>query len=68
MYTPDDRERVRADLIAAARADPRIGGGALTGSASLHNSFIARLQTYPGVGHSFVPAMRDDTIALFLGS
>jgi len=35
VYTPDDRERVRADLIAAARVDPRIGGGALTGSASV---------------------------------
>ena len=35
MYTPDDRERVRADLIEIARADPRIGGGALTGSASV---------------------------------
>lgn len=35
MYTPQDRERVRAALIAAARADPRIGGAALTGSASV---------------------------------
>src|SRR2546423_162388 len=35
MYRPDDRERVRADLIEIARADPRIGGGALTGSASV---------------------------------
>lgn len=24
-----------------------------------------RFQTYPGIGHSFVPAMRDDAIALF---
>ena len=28
----------------------------------------ARFQSYPGVGHSFVPAMRADAIALFLGS
>lgn len=35
VYTPEDRERVRQDLIAAARADPRIGGAALTGSASV---------------------------------
>ena len=35
MYTPEDREAVRADLIAAARADPRVGGAALTGSASI---------------------------------
>jgi pimeloyl-ACP methyl ester carboxylesterase len=27
-----------------------------------------RFQSYPGVGHSFVPAMRGDAIALFLGS
>lgn len=37
MYTPEDRERVRADLVAAARVDPRIGGAALTGSASVGN-------------------------------
>ena len=35
MYSPEDRERVRADLIAAARADHRIVGAALTGSASI---------------------------------
>jgi len=35
MYTPEDRERVRADLISAAREDARVGGGALTGSASI---------------------------------
>jgi hypothetical protein len=35
MYTPDDREGVRTDLIAAARTDPRIVGAALTGSASV---------------------------------
>ena len=34
-YSPDDRERVRADLVAAARADERITGAALTGSAAL---------------------------------
>lgn len=35
MYSVDERERVRADLIAAARADPRVTGVALTGSASI---------------------------------
>lgn len=34
MYTPAERERLRAALLAAARADPRITGGALTGSAA----------------------------------
>ena len=37
MFTPDDRERIRASLIEAGRADPRITGGAITGSASTGN-------------------------------
>src|SRR5262245_46435139 len=35
MFTPEDRTRLRDALIAAARADPRITGAALTGSASV---------------------------------
>ncbi len=34
MYTPEDRERLRDSLLAAARADERITGAALTGSAA----------------------------------
>jgi predicted nucleotidyltransferase len=34
VYTPEERERVRADLVAAARGDPRVSGVALTGSAA----------------------------------
>ena len=34
MYTPEERERVRADLVDAATADARITGVALTGSAA----------------------------------
>lgn len=34
MYTPEDRERLRSELVAEARADHRITGGALTGSAA----------------------------------
>ena len=34
-YSPEERERVRTDLIAAARADDRITGVARTGSASI---------------------------------
>jgi hypothetical protein len=33
MFTPEDRTRLRDALIGAARADPRITGAALTGSA-----------------------------------
>ena len=35
MFTPEDRTRLRDALIAAARADPRITGAALTGSAAV---------------------------------
>jgi hypothetical protein len=34
MYTPEDRERLRDSLLATARADERITGAALTGSAA----------------------------------
>lgn len=32
MFTPEDRERVRAALVARANEDPRVTGAALTGS------------------------------------
>ena len=35
MYTPEERSRLRSELVAAARSDPRIGGVALTGSAAV---------------------------------
>jgi hypothetical protein len=35
VFTPEDRGRLRAVLIAAARADERLSGAALTGSAAL---------------------------------
>jgi predicted nucleotidyltransferase len=35
VYTVEERERLREELLAAARADPRISGAALTGSAAL---------------------------------
>src|SRR5689334_12260399 len=34
MFTPDERTRLRDALVAAARADPRLTGAALTGSAA----------------------------------
>ena len=37
MYTPSERERIRAGILARAREDPRITGGALTGSAAADN-------------------------------
>jgi hypothetical protein len=35
MFTAAERERLRADLIADARKDPRISGGAITGSGAI---------------------------------
>jgi hypothetical protein len=35
MFTPEDRERLRDELVSAARADERITGAALTGSAAM---------------------------------
>jgi predicted N-acetyltransferase YhbS len=34
VFTPEERERLREELVAAARADERISGVALTGSAA----------------------------------
>ena len=34
MFSPEERDRVREHVIAAARADERITGGAMTGSAA----------------------------------
>lgn len=35
MFTPEERERVRPDLVEAARSDSRITGVALTGGATV---------------------------------
>jgi hypothetical protein len=35
VFTPEERDALRAELLARARSDPRISGGALTGSASV---------------------------------
>ena len=37
MFTPDERETLRLELIERARRDPRISGGAVTGSGSAGN-------------------------------
>jgi predicted nucleotidyltransferase len=37
MFTPDDRERLREELVAAASRDPRIVAAAATGSAATGN-------------------------------
>ena len=37
MFTGEEREALRSQLIEAARADPRITGAAITGSASVGN-------------------------------
>jgi len=35
VYTIDERERLREKIVETARADPRISGGAITGSAAV---------------------------------
>jgi hypothetical protein len=35
VFSPEERETLRADLIERARRDPRISGGAITGSGSV---------------------------------
>ena len=37
MFSPEEREGLRDDLLAAASLDRRISGGAITGSAALDN-------------------------------
>lgn len=37
MFTIEEREALRREIISAARADPRITGAAITGSASMGN-------------------------------
>ena len=57
-----------------ARAWDAVGGttrlerGSRFAQALVQLHVPARFQTYAGVGHTFVPAMRDDAVALFLGS
>jgi hypothetical protein len=34
MFTPEERDRLRSDLLEHARSDPRISGAAITGSAA----------------------------------
>ena len=57
-----------------ARAWDVVGGttrlerGSRFAQALVQLHVAARFQTYPGVGHAFVPAMRDDAVRLFLGS
>jgi hypothetical protein len=47
MFTPEDRDRPRDTLIAAARADERITSAALTGSAALGLRTAGRTSTSP---------------------
>jgi hypothetical protein len=37
VYSPEDRERLRSEILAEASRDPRLTGGAVTGSAALDN-------------------------------
>jgi len=56
-----------------ARAWDAVGGttrlerGSRFAQALVQLHVPARFQTYAGIGHTFVPAMRDDAVRLFLG-
>jgi hypothetical protein len=61
MYTPEDRERIRSEILAAASHDPRISGGAITGSAALDNEDRwSDIDLAFGVGD---PALIDEVLA-----
>ncbi len=81
-FDPVTLQRVRVLVgVGAADGDPAdvvrawdaVGGttrlerGSRFAQALAQLHVTARFQTYPGVGHSFVHAMRDDAVRLFLG-
>lgn len=63
-----------ADPADVARAWDAVGGttrlerGSRFAQALVQLHVPVRFQTYAGIGHMFVPAMRDDAVALFLGN
>lgn len=59
MYTPHEREALRAELIALSREDPRITGGALTGSAS-----VGREDRYSDIDLAFGVRTPADVLAV----
>lgn len=59
MYTADERERIRSELIALAREDPRVTGGALTGSAS-----VGREDAYSDIDLAFGVRTSADVLAV----
>ena len=69
MFTVEERERLRAELLADARDDPRITGGAITGSAS-----VGREDQWSDIDLAFgvrtadeIPATLADWTATMLG-
>jgi len=59
-----------ADVVRAWDAvggTTRLERGSRFAQALVQLHVPARFQTYPGVGHTFVPAMRDDAVTHFLG-
>src|SRR5260221_3625949 len=82
-FDPVTLQRVRVLVgVGAADGDPadvarawdavggttRIERGSRFEQALVQLHVPARFQTYPGIGHTFVPAMRDDAVALFGGT
>lgn len=48
MFTPEEREKIRLEIVEIAKQDRRLGGGAITGSAS-----IDKLDSYSDIDLAF---------------
>lgn len=66
MFTPQNRESLRAGLVEAAGADERIIGAALTGSASVgHEDRWSDIDLAFGVEGELVPVIADWTDRMY---
>jgi len=70
MFTPEERTRLRSDLLEQAAADSRLTGGAITGSfASGHEDRWSDIDLAFGVGEAAdMPAVLSDWTARMYGS
>ncbi len=68
MFTPEERDRLREQIVAAARGDNRITGAAMTGSSALGNQDEwSDIDLFFGVGDAedLVGAMADMTELMY---
>ena len=68
MFTADERDRLREQIVAAARADKRITGAAITGSAAVdHQDAWSDIDLFFGVadGDDIPSVMSDVTDVMY---